>query len=74
MMVFVHARNATTRTALIIKELALKRGQAHLFAPPDNSALGLAQKNIARSKNKLLNDLFPCGLATHHAGMLRSDR
>ncbi|CAG0888066.1 unnamed protein product [Darwinula stevensoni] len=73
-MVFVHARNATTRTALVIKELALKRGQAHLFAPPDNSALGLAQKNIARSKNKLLNDLFPHGLATHHAGMLRSDR
>lgn len=27
-----------------------------------------------KSRNKELRELFPCGFAIHHAGMLRSDR
>ena len=31
-------------------------------------------KEISKSKNKELKDLFPYGFGIHHAGMLRSDR
>lgn len=74
-MVFVHARNATVRTATVLREMAQQKNQLSLFAPNDNgSQLGLAQRAISRSRNKQLAELFQCGLAMHHAGMLRSDR
>ncbi|KAJ9599656.1 hypothetical protein L9F63_026491, partial [Diploptera punctata] len=59
-MVFVHARNATVRTAMILKEMAF--------------AVGNAKNALSRSRNKQLAELFPCGFSVHHAGMLRSDR
>lgn len=73
-MVFVHARNATVRTATALKELAQQRGQLSLFAPQDCVDYGLALRSMAKSRNKQLNELFQSGLAMHHAGMLRSDR
>lgn len=73
-MVFVHARNATVRTATILRETAQQKQQLSLFAANDSTQFGLAQRSIARSRNKQLNELFQCGLAMHHAGMLRSDR
>ncbi|XP_055382886.1 activating signal cointegrator 1 complex subunit 3 [Condylostylus longicornis] len=73
-MVFVHARNATTRTATVLRELAQQKGQLSLFTPEDNAQLGIAQKSISKSRNKQLIDLFNSGIAMHHAGMLRSDR
>lgn len=73
-MVFVHARNATVRTATVLREMAQQRGQLALFAPTDSQQLGLAQRAIGKSRNKQLNELFQHGLAMHHAGMLRSDR
>lgn len=73
-MVFVHARNATVRTATVLREMAQQRQQLNLFAPSDSTQLGMAQRAISRSRNKQLSELFSSGLAMHHAGMLRSDR
>lgn len=73
-MIFVHARNATVRTATILKELAGQKGQLSMFKPEDNTGYGLAQKAISKSRNKQLVDLFQSGFAMHHAGMLRTDR
>lgn len=73
-MVFVHARNATVRTATALKELAQQKNQLTVFAPEDCTDFGLAKRAMAKSRNKQLNELFQCGLAMHHAGMLRSDR
>lgn len=73
-MVFVHARNATLKTAQTLREMAQNRSQLHLFQPEDNAALGLATKNVNKSRNKHLVDLFKDGFAIHHAGMLRTDR
>lgn len=76
-MVFVHARNATVRTAMALRELAQQKNQMNLFAPPKESGsadYGLAMRAMMKSRNKQLSELFQSGLAMHHAGMLRADR
>ncbi|PSN49726.1 Activating signal cointegrator 1 complex subunit 3 [Blattella germanica] len=73
-MVFVHARNATVRTAMVLKEMALQKGQAKVFEPEESGAVGQARKSLSNSRNKQLGELFPYGFSVHHAGMLRSDR
>ncbi|XP_034488754.1 activating signal cointegrator 1 complex subunit 3 [Drosophila innubila] len=73
-MVFVHARNATVRTANVLRELAQQNNTSAAFLPADNNAHGLASRSIQKSRNKQLVELFSCGLAMHHAGMLRADR
>ncbi|XP_059051963.1 activating signal cointegrator 1 complex subunit 3 [Achroia grisella] len=73
-MVFVHARNATHQTAMILKELAQKKGHLKHFEPEDSGGFLKAKKSISTSPNKQLAELFASGFACHHAGMLRSDR
>lgn len=73
-MVFVHARNATVRTANVLREMATQKQHLTLFAPDESKELGLAKRSMANSRNKQLNELFQYGIAMHHAGMLRSDR
>uniref|UniRef100_A0A182M3Z2 Activating signal cointegrator 1 complex subunit 3 n=1 Tax=Anopheles culicifacies TaxID=139723 RepID=A0A182M3Z2_9DIPT len=73
-MVFVHARNATVRTATLIKDLAQQKGHINLLVPESNPEYGSALKTVSKSRNKQLVDLFQNGLAMHHAGMLRQDR
>lgn len=71
-MVFVHARNATIRTANVIKEMALQNGTQKSFLSEETTKL--AQRAFSRSPNKYLGELFEHGLSVHHAGMLRTDR
>lgn len=73
-MVFVHARNATVRTATALREMATQQQYLSLFAPDESKELGLAKRAMATSRNKQLNELFQYGIAMHHAGMLRTDR
>ncbi|KAL7288666.1 hypothetical protein TKK_0017394 [Trichogramma kaykai] len=71
-MVFVHARNATIRTANVLKELSMKDQTHALFVSDESNKL--AQKAFQRSPNKYLAELFEHGFSVHHAGMLRTDR
>ncbi|XP_005187971.1 activating signal cointegrator 1 complex subunit 3 [Musca domestica] len=74
-MVFVHARNATVRTATTLRELAQQNKTSAVFLPDTTSNnYGLAQRAIQKSRNKQLVELFAAGFAMHHAGMLRTDR
>ncbi|CAF0793697.1 unnamed protein product [Didymodactylos carnosus] len=80
-LVFVHARNATVRTALQLLEYARNQGDVeHFIYKPENNEQSSnlqyqdALKHIQHSKNVQLRDLFPNGVAMHHAGMLRADR
>lgn len=72
-MVFVHARNATIRTANALKDIAGQNDTLKLFRT-EGAAKGLAQKAIGNSRNKYLGQLFQYGFSVHHAGMLRTDR
>ncbi|ELT88015.1 hypothetical protein CAPTEDRAFT_159536 [Capitella teleta] len=73
-MVFVHARNETVRTANVLSDIAKNSGDSSLFSPEQTPRYGDALKQISKSRNKPLRELFPDGFACHHAGMLRQDR
>ncbi|PIK56650.1 putative activating signal cointegrator 1 complex subunit 3-like [Apostichopus japonicus] len=73
-MVFVHARNATVHTASKMQEIAKKMGESGMFQATSSPELGTAAKQVSRSRNKQLRELFSDGFSIHHAGMLRQDR
>ncbi|XP_047413665.1 activating signal cointegrator 1 complex subunit 3 isoform X2 [Sciurus carolinensis] len=73
-MVFVHARNATVRTAMSLIERAKNCGQIFCFLPTQGPEYGHAEKQVQKSRNKQVRELFPDGFSIHHAGMLRQDR
>eukprot|EP00879_Flechtneria_rotunda_P031132 GHRR01033984.1.p1 GENE.GHRR01033984.1~~GHRR01033984.1.p1 ORF type:complete len:725 (+),score=211.87 GHRR01033984.1:283-2457(+) len=74
-MVFVHSRKDTGKTGRVLGDLAAKNGETHLFETEgDDPRRGLAVKEVNKSRNRELQELFQSGLGLHHAGMLRSDR
>ncbi|CAG8491424.1 14313_t:CDS:10, partial [Racocetra fulgida] len=73
-MVFVHARKETVKTAQLLREYAIKEGQDELFSNSTHERFELAKRDVAKSKNKELVELFSSSFGIHHAGMQRSDR
>lgn len=73
-MVFVHARNATTRTAMVLREMAQQKGHTQVFSCERSLEYANAVRTMSKSRNKQLADLFQSGFGFHHAGMLRQDR
>ena len=45
-MVFVHARNATVKTALTLREMAANQGDSALFHAPQGPEYGQAEKQV----------------------------
>lgn len=76
-MVFVHARKETVKTATTIREMCRAEGTADLLLTGREDKDGIVngfKRDLASSRNKELKELFESGLGIHHAGMLRSDR
>ncbi|RIA90966.1 Sec63 Brl domain-containing protein [Glomus cerebriforme] len=73
-MVFVHSRKDTVKTARTLNEFAVKEGYSDLFDNSTHPQFGLINRDVSKSKNKELVELFAQGFGIHHAGMLRSDR
>ncbi len=75
-MVFVHSRVETVKSAkAILKEAAVQGVASLLLADdPDGGAALEVRKLLEPTRNRELALLAPSGLAFHHAGMLRSDR
>lgn len=46
-MVFVHARNETVRTANVLNEMAKNNGDSRLFSPEQNPRFGEAQRQVS---------------------------
>jgi len=45
-----------------------------MLEPVQNNYFSFAAREVSKSKNKELKELFGSGIGIHHAGMLRSDR
>uniref|UniRef100_A0A673MSU9 U5 small nuclear ribonucleoprotein 200 kDa helicase n=1 Tax=Sinocyclocheilus rhinocerous TaxID=307959 RepID=A0A673MSU9_9TELE len=73
-MVFVHARNSTVRTAMSLIEMAKNRGELSFFQVDQGPDYGQCEKQVQRSRNKQMREMFPDSFGIHHAGMLRQDR
>lgn len=73
-MVFVHSRKDTGKTARILHELAIQSGELELFVDDQDPQFSLMKREVGKSRNRELVELFDYGLGIHHAGMLRADR
>ena len=73
-MVFVHARKETVKTALALKEAAQAEGSLDDFSCQDHPQFEFFRRDIGTSRNKEMKQLFDSGFGIHHAGMLRTDR
>ncbi|EAU84905.2 activating signal cointegrator 1 complex subunit 3 [Coprinopsis cinerea okayama7 len=73
-MVFVHARKETVKTAMTLREMAMADGTLELFMCDDHPQWGNFRREVGESRNKEMKFLFDNGFGIHHAGMLRSDR
>ncbi|EIW82415.1 Sec63-domain-containing protein [Coniophora puteana RWD-64-598 SS2] len=73
-MVFVHSRKDTVKTATDMKETATIDDKLDLYSCEDHPQWALFRRSIGESRNKEMKQLFDHGFGIHHAGMLRSDR
>lgn len=72
-LVFVHARNDTYRTARYLCDVMNQQGVADLFRP-DDEVLRRESKDLSRIRSFELKELIGAGWAVHHAGLVRADR
>ncbi|CUA70241.1 hypothetical protein RSOLAG22IIIB_00592 [Rhizoctonia solani] len=73
-MVFVHARKETVKSALALKEAATADDSLEFFSCMEHPQYQFFRREISTSRNKEMKQLFEDGFGIHHAGMLRSDR
>ena len=72
-MVFVHTRKDTVRTAQALLEHGREDGLSALLTEPRGDDTRFA-RDVGMSRNRELRELYEHGIGIHHAGMLRSDR
>lgn len=73
-LVFVHSRKETAKTAKFLKEEALKGEDLAKFMRHDSASGEILQTEAESCKNQDLKDVLPFGFGIHHAGMARADR
>uniref|UniRef100_A0A5B7ARQ6 RNA helicase n=1 Tax=Davidia involucrata TaxID=16924 RepID=A0A5B7ARQ6_DAVIN len=73
-MIFVHSRKDTGKTADKMVELAQKNDGLELFMNDTHPQFEFRKREVLKSRNRELVQLFEHGVGIHHAGMLRADR
>ena len=73
-LIFVHSRKETGKTARALRDMAMANDTIGRFLTEASSREILQTEAEESAKNKELKDLLPYGFAIHHAGMARADR
>ncbi|KAL5724254.1 RNA helicase [Ranunculus cassubicifolius] len=73
-LIFVHSRKETIKTARAIRDTALANDTLGRFLKEDSASREILQSHTELVKSTDLKDVMPYGFAIHHAGMARSDR
>ncbi|KAJ1446965.1 Sec63 Brl domain-containing protein [Pelagophyceae sp. CCMP2097] len=73
-MVFVHSRRDTAKTALALRDLAARHGRDGAFVSQELDALKPFQQQLDKCSYAELREAAASGFALHHAGMCRADR
>jgi len=74
-LIFVHSRKETGKTARALRDMAMANDTIGKFLEDRQASREILQTEAEEStKNKELQDILPYGFAIHHAGMARSDR
>lgn len=70
-LVFVHSRKETGKTAKAIRDMCLEKETLGKFLKDDSASMEVLKTEAEQVKNADLKDLLPYGFAIHHAGMNR---
>lgn len=70
-LVFVHSRKETGKTAKAIRDMCLEKDTLGKFLKEDSASMEVLRTEAEQVKNSELKDLLPYGFAIHHAGMNR---
>eukprot|EP00931_Biecheleriopsis_adriatica_P074347 TRINITY_DN48427_c0_g1_i1.p1 TRINITY_DN48427_c0_g1~~TRINITY_DN48427_c0_g1_i1.p1 ORF type:complete len:2277 (-),score=572.30 TRINITY_DN48427_c0_g1_i1:97-6843(-) len=73
-MVFVHSRGDTFKTASTLAQMASESNQGGHFDFRQHPQYPSFQQQVQKSRNRQVTSLFEQGFGIHHAGMLRADR
>jgi pre-mRNA-splicing helicase BRR2 len=74
-IVFVHTRKETAKSARAMKDQAVEKDALSKFLKEDSASREILTTEAETSvKDADLKELLPYGFAIHHAGMVRSDR
>lgn len=73
-LVFVHSRKETGKTARAIRDMCLEKDTLGSFLREGSASMEVLRSEAEQVKNNELKDLLPYGFAIHHAGMTRVDR
>lgn len=73
-LVFVHSRKETVRTARMLRQAAIDDESLAKFLEEDSASREILQTEAEALKTQDLKDLLPFGFAVHHAGLPRTDR
>lgn len=73
-LIFVHSRKETAKTARAIRDAALANDTLSRFLKEDSASREILHTHTDLVKSSDLKDLLPYGFAIHHAGMTRTDR
>lgn len=74
MLIFVHSRAETGKTAKALRDIALERDELSNFVRDGGATQEILREETAGIKNADLKDVLQYGFAIHHAGMGREDR
>ena len=72
MLVFVHSRKETGKTARAIRDACLERDTLSYFLKEGSASTEILRTEAEQVRNPDLKDLLPYGFGIHHAGMSRS--
>ncbi|KAI8554517.1 hypothetical protein RHMOL_Rhmol05G0105200 [Rhododendron molle] len=73
-LIFVHSRKETAKTACAIRDAALANDTLGRFLKEDSVSREMLNSQTELVKSNDLKNLLPYGFAIHHAGMARADR
>ncbi|KAL1311701.1 hypothetical protein AAFC00_001803 [Neodothiora populina] len=74
MLIFVHSRKETAKTAKYIRDKALETETIGQILKHDAASREILTEEAESVTNADLKDLLPYGFGIHHAGMSRADR
>ncbi|TGZ69988.1 hypothetical protein CRM22_003424 [Opisthorchis felineus] len=73
-LIFVHSRKETGKTARQLRDTCLEKDTLGIFMKDKNASAIVLRQEAEQVKNNELKDLLPYGFGIHHAGMSRVDR
>ena len=73
-LIFVHSRKETGKTARAVRDACLEKDTLGGFLKEGSASMEVLRTEAEQVKNMELKDLLPYGFAIHHAGMTRVDR